>query len=192
MSTNVVGLPRVVHRRRSISEEKAHADDVRFTRNAEQIVQNEAECGPSQNRFPYSGNDFWLPKCENEQITRIPKPELTKFSGDPLDYFEFVRNFDVHIGNLPIPDAKKLTFLLQYCDAEIRRQLSHFSKDLHRGYTFDRDQLWQLYGQPHVISRACSSLLSKTRTVKDEDPAVLLQLSILLQKCRSALSDIGE
>ena len=38
VSTNVVGLPRVVHRRRSISEEKAHADDARFTRNAEQIV----------------------------------------------------------------------------------------------------------------------------------------------------------
>ena len=121
VSTNVVGLPRVVHRSRSISEEKAHADDARFTRNAEQMVQNEAECGPSQNRFPYSGNDFWLPRCENEEITRIPKPELTKFSGDPLDYFEFVRNFDLHIGNLPIPDAKKLTFLLQYCDAEVRR-----------------------------------------------------------------------
>ena len=192
VSTNVVGLPRVVHRSRSISEEKAHADDARFTRNAEQMVQNEAECGPSQNRFPYYGNDFWLPRCENEEITRIPKPELTKFSGDPLDYFEFVRNFDLHIGNLPIPDAKKLTFLLQYCDAEVRRQLSHFSKDLHRGYTFARDQLWQFYGQPHVISRACSSLLSKTPTVKDEDPAGLLRLSILLQKCRSALSDIGE
>ena len=58
VSTNVVGLPRVVHRSRSISEEKAHADDARFTRNAEQMVENEAECGPSQNRFPYSGNDF--------------------------------------------------------------------------------------------------------------------------------------
>ena len=136
VSTNVVSLPRIVHRRRSISEEKAHADDARFTRNAEQIVQNKVERGPSQNRFPYSGNDFWLPKCENEEITRIPKPELTKFRGDPLDYFEFVRNFDLHIGNLPIPDAKKLTFLLQYCDAKVRRQLSHFSKDLHRGYTF--------------------------------------------------------
>ena len=192
VSTNVVGLPRVVHRSRSISEEKAHADDARFTRNTEQMVQNEAECGPSQNRFPSSGNDFWLPRCKNEEITRIPKPELTKFSGDPLDYFEFVRNFNLHIGNLPIPDPKKLTFLLQYCDAEVRRQLSHFSKDLHRGYTFARDQLWQLYGQPHVISRACSSLLSKTPTVKDEDPAGLLRLSILLQKCRSALSDIGE
>ena len=139
VSTNVVGLPRVVYRRWNILEEKAHADDARFTRDAEQIVQNEAECGPSQNRFPYSGNDFWLPKCENEEITRIPKSELIKFSGDPLDYFEFVRNFDLHIGNIPIPDAKKLTFLLQYCDAEVRRQLLHFSKDLHRGYTFARD-----------------------------------------------------
>ena len=192
VSTNVVGLPRVVHRRRSILEEKVHADDARFTRNAEQIVQNKAECGPSQKRFAYSGNDFWLPMCENEEITRIPKPERTKFSGNPLDYFEFIRNFDLHIGNLPIPDAKKLTFLLQYCDAEVRRQLSHFSKDLYRGYTFARYQLWQLYGQPHVIFRACSSLLAKTPTVKDEDPAGLLQLSILLQKCRSALSDIGE
>ena len=146
MSTNVVGLPRVVHRRRSISEEKAHADDARITRNAELIVQNEAECGPSQNQFSYSGNDFWLPKCENEEIPRIPNPELTKFSGDPLDYFEFVRDFGLDIGNLPIPDARKLAFLLQYCDAEVRRQLPHFSKDLHRGYTFARDQLWQLYG----------------------------------------------
>ena len=91
------------------------------------MVQNEAEWGPSQNRFPYSGNDFWLPRCENKEITRIPKPELTKFSGDPLDYFEFVRNFDLHIGNLPISNAKKLTLLLQYCDAEVRRQLSHFT-----------------------------------------------------------------
>ena len=147
---------------------------------------------PLKNDLLIPENDFWLPKYENEEITRIPKSELKKFSGDPLDYFEFARNFDLHIENLPIPDAKKLTFLLQYSDAEVRRQLSHFSKDLHRGYTFARDQLWQLYGQPHVISRACNSLLSKTPTVKDEDPAGLLQLSILLQKCRSALSDIGE
>jgi hypothetical protein len=44
----------------------------------------------------------------------LPKIELTKYDGDPLRYFTFIRSFDSMIEKEGIPDDMKLTALSEY------------------------------------------------------------------------------
>ena len=51
-------------------------------------------------------------------IMQLPKTELMTFSGDPLDFWTFLRSFDNSIDSAILDDSAKLNRLFQYCKGE--------------------------------------------------------------------------
>lgn len=50
----------------------------------------------------------------------LPKPDISKFDGNPLDYWNFVRSFDNGIAKNASDDSERLSYLLQYCTGAAR------------------------------------------------------------------------
>ena len=45
----------------------------------------------------------------------LPKPELSNFDGNPLEFWNFIRSFENNIEKNASDESEKLSFLLQYC-----------------------------------------------------------------------------
>ena len=54
----------------------------------------------------------------------LPKPELSKFDGNPLEFWNFIRSFESSIEKNASDESEKLSFLLQYCTGAARKELS--------------------------------------------------------------------
>ena len=45
----------------------------------------------------------------------LPKPKLSKFDGNPLEFWNFIRSFESNIEKNASDESEKLSFLPQYC-----------------------------------------------------------------------------
>ena len=53
----------------------------------------------------------------------LPKPELNKFDGNPLEFWNFIRSFETNIEKNASDESEKLSFLLQYCTGAARNAI---------------------------------------------------------------------
>nr|CAB3263156.1 uncharacterized protein LOC104265735 [Phallusia mammillata] len=121
----------------------------------------------------------------------LPRPVVKKFDGDPMNYWSFVRQFDVYIAKKSRSDDMRLLFLQQHCEPHICEKLERFNaKDPSEGYKLAWQTLHEEYGQPHVIAQRCEQHLKASPVVETHDPDGLMKLSVLLDKCCTALHDI--
>ena len=120
----------------------------------------------------------------------VPKPELPKFDGNPLNYRNFMLNFETHIESRFRDPKILLCLLLQHCDRKIRDRIQHFSDKGISGYRMARDRLEREFGQPCIIAEACEQRLKGSSAVKSNDPESLKEFSELLEKTLISLEDI--
>ena len=77
----------------------------------------------------------------------LPRPELSKFSGDPLKFKLFISNFETLVESR-FQDQKTLLFLLvQHCTDSVKEKV-HFSEADQNCYRFAKDHLFKEYGSP--------------------------------------------
>ena len=132
------------------------------------------------------GYDPWL----GYSNPLIPKPEVKKFDGDPLDYWAFLNPFRCHVADW-LPSKAKMSYLLQHCSPEVRDNIQHFA-DINDGqYAYDLawDELKRRYGQPYIIAHACEEKLLAFPKLEREVADRLNRLSVLMKKCCYALAD---
>ena len=55
----------------------------------------------------------------------IPRTEILTFDGDPLEYCQFIHNFDVNIASLISNPRKRLAYLIQYCTGEAKQVIEN-------------------------------------------------------------------
>nr|XP_058973685.1 uncharacterized protein LOC131800008 [Pocillopora verrucosa] len=68
--------------------------------------------------------DPWVAVAEAiKQGPSLPKVELMKFSGDPLEYVEFVTNFRDNIENQVSDESQRLTRLLAQCSGKAKEAI---------------------------------------------------------------------
>ena len=58
-----------------------------------------------------------------------PRPEIKCFDEDPLNYWSFMKSFDMHIAHRMSSDSVKLVYLLQHCTPKVRSNLEHWVID---------------------------------------------------------------
>ena len=121
-----------------------------------------------------------------------PRPEISKFNGDPLSYWTFIRSFDTHIASKMPNDEARLVYLLQHCSPKIRQDLEHFARDGNTGYQLARESLFSAYGQPHIVAFCCEERLLSSPRLKEKEPSALKSMAIQMEKCLAMLRDIGE
>ncbi|XP_077973215.1 uncharacterized protein LOC144428197 [Styela clava] len=100
----------------------------------------------------------------------LPKPEIAKFSGDPMEYYSFIRNFKAHVTDLVDDDNVRLSYLLQLCQGEAKNAIDHCSMmEPSRGYREAMRELKNEYGKDHVISRTCLDRLKRGPKLNFDD-----------------------
>ena len=101
-------------------------------------------------------SDAWLTIAQAiKQGPSLPKVELTKFSGDPLEYAEFVTNFKNNIENQVADESQRFTRLLAQCIRKAKEAIRS-CVNLPVGYKYSEawKTLHENFGQPHMIVEA--------------------------------------
>ena len=71
----------------------------------------------------------------------LPRPQIPKFDGNPLNFMTFKNNFVKHIVPKVADRKMLLCYLLQHCEPKIRDKIQHFSNKGEDGYSLASDRL---------------------------------------------------
>jgi len=122
----------------------------------------------------------------------LPQPEVPTFSGDPIEYWGFIRAFQNVMESKIASDSARLYYLVQYTSGEVQELVSScLSMKPEEGYQEARSLLKKRYGQSYRIAAAYVDKLTKGPPIKAEDCSALRRFSILLTSCKNTLKEIG-
>ncbi|KAF7237528.1 hypothetical protein EG68_10819 [Paragonimus skrjabini miyazakii] len=84
----------------------------------------------------------------------LPKKELKKFIGNPMDYWGFIRSFMSSVGCYTDDFANRLSYLIQHCDGKALDAINGCTVlEPESGYNEAINILQRRFGQPYVIAR---------------------------------------
>ncbi|KAK2565608.1 hypothetical protein P5673_010736 [Acropora cervicornis] len=122
----------------------------------------------------------------------LPKPDISKFDGNPLDYWNFVRCFDNGIAKNALDDGERLSYLLQYCTGAGRDAIkSCLALDSAVGCQTARTLLEERFGHPYKIAAAHLNRITRGAPLKHNDQRGLLTFADQLRDCQNVLESIG-
>ncbi|KAK7882990.1 hypothetical protein WMY93_029164 [Mugilogobius chulae] len=160
-----------VHSKSSFSHLSSHINGV-----AQPAIQSEA---------------FMQALHESVALTRLPAPEPTVFSGDPLKFIEWSTSFKALIERRCLNPADRLFYLQKYIAGEAKSTLegSFYRKDK-EAYQQAWDRLNARYGHPFVVQRAFREKLNKWPKIGGKEYVKLREFSDFLQTCSHAMPHI--
>ncbi|CAG2211289.1 unnamed protein product [Mytilus edulis] len=123
---------------------------------------------------------------------RKPMPEIKRFSGDPLEFRKFVRQFTVKIVQNSDTEDEKMNYLEQFTFGEAHKVVSGFSH-LSGEYAYQAamEQLEERYGNSEVIANAFIKKALEWPTLKAGDSKGLDEFSLFLIECENAAHSIN-
>ena len=122
----------------------------------------------------------------------LPQPEVPTFTGDPIEFCNFIRAFENMIEAKTTSYSATLYYLVQYTAGDVQELMrSCLATDSEKGYREARKLLTKRYGQPYRIASACVERVINGPAIKSEDGAALQSFSVLLTSCKNTLTDIG-
>ena len=128
---------------------------------------------------------------EQEQQTLLPTLTISKFTGNPLDFFTFVRTFESQIESKLKSNDVRLHYLEQYVDGEPRELIKGcLHLDGQSGYTEAMKLLVEKYGDPYKILNNYIKKIEDWPYVKQGDDQALDCFATFLTQCRSAMSEL--
>ena len=124
-------------------------------------------------------------------LLHLPKVELDKFDGNPLEYLTFIAVFDEVVGSSVMDGQIKLTRLLQYTCGSAKAAIRNCALiGGEYGYNQARDILHNRYGNAHLVSqKIITELKTGKRVMKPQD---LQQLADELSMAVTALEQLGK
>ena len=124
---------------------------------------------------------------------QLPKCELAKFNGDPLQYWLFTRSFDAAVGDTYVSPSVKLNRLCHYCEGEALSVIqSCLVMEPQLGYTKARELLRERFGNDYRISEAWVRKLTEGPRVLPGERKAIQQLADDLQSCTLALRAMNQ
>ena len=122
----------------------------------------------------------------------LPKPELSPFNGNPLQFWSFMRSFENNIEKNTQDECERLTFLLQYCTGAAKNAIkSCVTMDPAIGYKTARKLLKDRFGHPFKIATAHVNQVTRGPAVKPNDQRGLQTFADQLKDCQNVLESIG-
>ena len=122
----------------------------------------------------------------------LPQPSMQVFSGNPIDYCDFVHAFEHLVEQKTTSASSRLYYLVQYTSGPAQELMkSCLSMREEEGYVEARRLLKERYGRSYKIAAAHVKRLIEGPPIKPEDGTALEQFSIQLSSCVSTLKEIG-
>ena len=121
-------------------------------------------------------------------LNRLPMPEPSVFTGDPIQFIEWKASFTSLIDKKNIASADKLHYLKKYVGGPALKTLDGiFYRSDEEAYKNAWNRLNQRYGQPFVIQRAFREKLAKWPKIHPRDAEGLRAFADFLQSCQEAM-----
>lgn len=122
----------------------------------------------------------------------LPKVELEYFDGSACSYWRFMQQFKYYIEDRVGDDGQRLLYLLHYCRGAAKKAIEEcVILPPSNGYARAKEILRDLFGREHVVAKALLDDLFKRLKSTHEDAVSLSNLSIKMQNCQIALSQMG-
>ena len=124
-------------------------------------------------------------------LTRLPAPEPSIFTGDPLNFIEWSTSFKTLIERRCTNTADRLFYLQKYVGGEARSVLegSFFRKD-EEAYDQAWESLNKRYGHPFMIQRAFRDKLKNWPKIGSRESIKLRQFGDFLKACSNAMPHV--
>lgn len=122
---------------------------------------------------------------------RIPVPEPSMFTGDPLKYNDWKLSFQTIIDQKSIQDKEKLYYLRRYVGGQVRQALDgYFLLGTESAYVAAWEILEERYGNPFVIAKAYRDKLQAWPKIGSKDSFELREFVDFLHSCETAMAYI--
>ena len=121
----------------------------------------------------------------------LPKPAVEKFDDDPMDYWAFVNRFEVHVASKVHDDGLRLAYVLQHCTKPVYHKIKHIAGNRDKSFTYRIlwQELYERYGQPHIIAHHCENRLQQFPKLVANDAEGLEELAVLLKRCLASMEE---
>ncbi|XP_064650125.1 uncharacterized protein LOC135501515 [Lineus longissimus] len=153
--------------------------------------------------FHHNGTTYYYPPPATQtasndvlvtmiQEMKKPQSDIKKFSGDPLEYRRFLRQFNSRIVANTIDSEEMINYLEQYTSGEANRiVIGYACIDANNGYQGALKELEERYGDPERIAHAYIKKALEWPMVKADDARGLDEFSIFLAECENAVQVDG-
>ena len=148
-------------------------------------------------RKPASELSFDSSHSSNHEMSQLirqlkkPQCDITKFSGDPLRYRKFLRQFEMRILANTDDDDERVNYLELYTVGEANRivqSLSHLPAK--EAYAAVRREFEDRYGDTEIIAASFVSKALQWPVIRPNDVKALNDCSIFLSECFYAVSSL--
>ncbi|KAG1968718.1 nek6 [Pimephales promelas] len=124
-------------------------------------------------------------------LSRLPVPEPTTFTGDPLRFIDWKISFMALIDQKPLPASEKMLYLKSYLAGEARKAVEgFFYRNSEKAYQGAWAVLQDRYGSPFIVQRAFRDKLMKWPKIAANDPIALREFADFLQGCVEAIPHV--
>ena len=105
---------------------------------------------------------------------RMPLIEITRFSGNPLEFANFMADFEESIEPGCTTDSERLSRLYHYCEGEAKEVVRSFRADRHNpdSYMAAKQRLQDLYGRNNHVAQQWVDRLLAMRVTSIRDMAL--------------------
>ncbi|XP_030828101.1 uncharacterized protein LOC115919169 [Strongylocentrotus purpuratus] len=122
----------------------------------------------------------------------LPKPDLSTFGGNPIEYRSFINSFEVNIADKVTDDRARLTYLVQYCSGKARSSIENcVMMAPSEGYAEARRILREQFGQPYVVATAHMKKVLNRAPLRPNDGTAMWDLCRDMQRCQMVLGQMG-
>lgn len=120
-----------------------------------------------------------------------PPLAIPVFSGDPLKYRCFIREFKHFVEGKTACNAERLHYMLQLTSGD-PRELVRSCLHMHVEHAYHKAKalLKKHYGKPHTISAAYVDKALNWPALRSADGRALLSLGLFLKECHQALTEL--
>ncbi|XP_023204623.1 uncharacterized protein LOC111611627 [Xiphophorus maculatus] len=129
--------------------------------------------------------------AESINVSRLPVPEPSVFTGDPLRYKDWKMSFQTLIGRKNIPVNERVYYLRKYVGGSARKAIeSYFLLGTDAAYDSAWVILEERFGSSFVIAKAFKDKLASWPKIGPRDSVELRDFSDFLRGCQAAMSQI--
>ena len=126
-------------------------------------------------------------------VNRLPAPEPSVFTGDPLQYNDWNISFRTLVEERNIPQADKIHYLKRYLGGAAKEAVSgYFLLQSEFAYEEARALLEERYGNQFIVTDAFRNKLDAWPKIPPRDGKSLRRFSDFLRQCKVAITQIPE
>lgn len=129
--------------------------------------------------------------ADSISASRLPMPEPTTFSGDPLKYKNWKAAFQTLIERKNIPASEKIYYLCKYVSGPAKKAVeNYFLLGTEAAYKAAWEVLDERFGNSFLIAKAFRDKLSAWPRIGSKDSLELQEFVDFLRSCEAAESQI--